>query len=270
MKLKKYALTLLAVACIILPATIAPLLPLADPLAMDLAKRFALASFDAPLGNDEYGRSVISRLIWGMHISLIVAVCSSAIGCVVGTALGILAAYLRGLAETAIMRFMDMLVCLPALLVAMVYVTLYGPGAGSLIPILAVVSLPAFTRVAYSAVLTVRSQEYVEASHAMGASRLRTMVRTILPNISSAVLVQLSLATASAVVLESGLSFLGLGIVPPDASLGTMIGSARSTLVQAPQLLLWPCAALTLLILTLNAVCDLLRDLLDPRHVGSS
>lgn len=270
MKIQKYWLTILAVLVAIVPAVLAPVLPLSDPLEMDLSKRFGLPSLSSFLGNDEYGRSVLSRLIWGTQVSLIVAVSSAALGCVIGTALGIVAAYIRGIAETIIMRMMDVLVCLPALLLAMVYVTLYGPGISSLIPILALVSVPNFTRVAYSGVLTVRSQEYVEAAQAMGATKLRIMSRTILPNISAPVLVQMSLATASAVVLESGLSFLGLGIMPPDASLGTMIGSARSTLAHAPQLLVWPCVALTLLILTLNAICDFLRDILDPRHAGEN
>lgn len=258
-------LGLIALIC-----ALAPILPISDPLTMDMMQRFASPSVAEPLGNDEYGRSVLSRIIWGTQISLIVALCSAGIACVIGTALGILAAYLRGVADMVIMRLMDVLLCLPALLLAMLFVTLYGGGAAALIPIMALVFVPSFTRVAYSGVLTVRSQEYVEAVQAIGASRGRIMFRTILPNISAPMLVQLSLAAASAVTLESGLSFLGLGIVPPDASLGMMIGTARSTMAYAPLLLVWPCLALTILVLVLNAVCDALRDLLDPRPAGGA
>jgi peptide/nickel transport system permease protein len=140
-------------------------------------------------------------------------------------------------------------------------VTLLGPGAGTLIPVLAVLYLPGFVRVVYAGALAVRAQDYVEAAHAIGARPARIMLRTILPNIAGPVLVQVSLTAAAAVVLESGLSFLGLGVVPPAPSWGLMIGAARATMTQAPLLLLWPCAALSLTILAMNALCDALRDL---------
>jgi len=132
------------------------------------------------------------------------------------------------------------------------------------VPVLALVYRPGFTRVAYAGVLAARSLEYVEAARAIGAQPVRIMLRAILPNIAGPVLVQFSLAAAAAVVLESGLSFLGLGVVPPAPSWGLMIGAARATMVQAPLLLLWPCLALTLTILAMNALCDGLRDWVDP------
>jgi len=270
MKPKTRWIPFILLGIIVVVCALAPVLPMADPIVMDMLKRFAPPSLAEPLGNDEYGRSVFSRIIWGTQISLIVAISSAAIACVIGTSLGILAAYLRGIVDVVIMRLMDVLLCLPALLLAMLFVTLYGGGAAALVPIMALVFVPSFTRVAYSGVLTVRSQEYVEAAQAIGASQVRIMFRTILPNISAPMLVQLSLSAASAVTLESGLSFLGLGIVPPEASLGMMIGMARSTMAHAPLLLVWPCLALTILVLVLNAVCDALRDLLDPRPAGGA
>lgn len=270
MKSKTQWIPFILLGFIVVICVLAPVLPISDPLTMDMLQRFAPPSMAEPLGNDEYGRSVLSRIVWGTQISLIVALCSAGIACIIGTTLGILAAYLRGAVDMVIMRLMDVLLCLPALLLAMLFVTLYGGGASALIPIMALVFVPSFTRVAYSGVLTVRSQEYVEAAQAIGASRTRVMFRTILPNISAPMLVQLSLAAAAAVTLESGLSFLGLGIVPPDASLGMMIGTARSTMAYAPLLLVWPCLALTILVLVLNAVCDALRDLLDPRPAGGA
>lgn len=265
MKALTRSLAFMVLSGFVLVAVLAPVLPLADPYQMDMMKRFAPPLFPELFGHDEYGRSVLSRLVWGTRTSLAIAIASALIACVTGTALGIIAGYMRGMADMLIMRGADVLLCLPALLLAMLFVTIYGPGAAALVPILALVFVPNFVRVAYSTVLTVRSLDYVEAARALGASHGRIMLRTILPNISAPVLVQLSLATASAVVLESGLSFLGLGVVPPDPSLGMMIGAARSTMMHAPMLLVWPCVVLTMLILTLNGVCDALRDILDPR-----
>ncbi len=163
------------------------------------------------------------------------------------------------------MRLIDIVLCFPPLLLAMLAVTLYGPGPVTLVPVLAVVFVPSFTRVAHASVLSVRSQDYVEAVRSMGASNLRVMATTILPNIIGPLIVQFSFTVAVTVVLESGLSFLGLGVLPPAPSLGLMIGTGRATLAQAPMLLVWPCLALTLMILVLNAVCDDLRDRLDPK-----
>jgi peptide/nickel transport system permease protein len=249
---------------IVLLALLAPVLPLPNPVVMDVAHRLAGASAAHWLGQDEFGRDVLTRLIWGARVSLTVAFSASAIACVVGVALGVLGGFLRGIVEMVTLRSIDVLLCFPPLLLALLVVTLAGPGAATLIPVLALVYVPGFTRVAYAGVLTVRSQDYVEAMRVLGAGKPRVMLRTILPNIGGPVLVQFSLSAASAVVLESGLSFLGLGVVPPSPSWGLMIGAARATMAQSPLLLLWPCAALTLTILAMNAVCDGLRDATDP------
>ena len=259
----------IAVAGIALLALIVPLLPLSDPIHMDVAQQLAAPSLDHWLGQDEYGRDVLSRLLWGARTSLLVAVTSAALACLFGLILGLCGGYWRGLAELFAVRSMDIVLCFPPLLLALLIVTLLGPGAGTLIPTLAVLYLPGFVRVVNAGVLSVRSQDYVEAMRALGAGPARIMLRTILPNVAGPVLVQFSLAAASAMVLESGLSFLGLGVVPPAPSWGLMIGAARSTMAQAPLLLLWPCAALSLTILAMNALCDALRDAVDP-HTQST
>jgi peptide/nickel transport system permease protein len=255
---------LVAVAVIALIALLVPLLPLSDPLHIDVAHHLASPSLSHPLGQDEYGRDVLTRLLWGARTSLAVAAASASLACVFGTMLGLAGGFLRGVVELLAVRSMDVVLCFPPLLLALLIVTLLGPGASTLIPVLAVLYLPGFVRVVYAGVLSVRSQDYVEAMRALGAGPLRIMLRTILPNVAGPVLVQFSLAAASAVVLESGLSFLGLGVVPPAPSWGLMIGSARATMTQAPLLLLWPCAALSLTILAMNALCDVLRDAVDP------
>jgi peptide/nickel transport system permease protein len=254
----------IAVAAIGVVALLAPLLPLADPLHMDVAHHLASPSLPHPLGQDEYGRDVLSRLLWGARTSLIVATVSASLACLFGTALGLVGGCMRGLAEFLAVRSMDIVLCFPPLLLALLIVTLLGPGAATLIPVFAVLYLPGFVRVVCAGVLSVRSQDYVAAMRALGAGPARIMLRTILPNVAGPLLVQFSLAAASAVVLESGLSFLGLGVVAPAPSWGLMIGAARATMNQAPLLLLWPCAALSLTILAMNALCDALRDAVNP------
>jgi peptide/nickel transport system permease protein len=258
----------LAVGAIALAALLAPVLGLPNPVTMDVAHRLAPGSAAHWLGQDEYGRDVLSRLLWGARVSLSVALASSLIACVIGTALGVLGGFLRGVVELLTVRAMDVVLCFPPLLLALLVVTLLGPGASTLILVLSVLYLPGFARIAYAGVLSARSQDYVEAVRVLGASAPRIMLRTILPNVLGPVLVQVSLTCAAAIVLESGLSFLGLGVVPPAPSWGLMIRGARATMDQAPLLLLWPCLALTLTILAINALCDALQAVLDPRAAG--
>ena len=221
-------------AIIVLVALVVPFLGLPDPVQIDVSQRLAPPASSHPLGQDEYGRDVLSRLIWGARASLAVAFAAAALAWLIGTALGLAGGFLRGLAEVLAVRSMDVVLCFPPILLALLVVTLLGPGAATLIPVLALLYLPGFMRVAYAGVLSVRAQDYVEAQRALGAGPLRIMLRTILPNIGGPMLVQFSLAVASAVVLECGLSFLGLGVVPPAPSWGLMIGAARATMEQAP------------------------------------
>jgi peptide/nickel transport system permease protein len=246
-------------------ALIAPWLGLPDPVRQDMAHRLAAPTAGSLLGRDEFGRDVLSRLIWGARTSLAVAFASALIACVLGTGLGLIAGWFRGLGSVLALGGTDIILCFPPVLLALLVVTLLGPGALTLVLVLSVLFLPGFARVTYAEVLLVRALDYVEAARAMGSTTPRILARTVLPNVAGPVLVQLSLAVAAAVVLESGLSFLGLGVVPPSPSWGLMIRGARTTLEQAPLLLLWPCAALTLTIFAMNLLCDALRDAADPR-----
>jgi peptide/nickel transport system permease protein len=246
-----------------------PWLGLHNPVTIDVAHRMAGPSMSHWLGQDEFGRDVLSRLLWGARVSLTVACAAAALAGVLGTALGLAGGFLGGWVELLAIRSMDVVLCFPPLLLALLVVTIFGPGATTLIPVLALVYLPGFVRQVYAGVLTVRAQPYVEAMRVLGAGRLRIVLRTVLPNVGGPILVQFSLAVASGLVLESGLSFLGLGVVPPAPSWGLMIGAARSTMAQAPLLLLWPCIALSVTILAMNAVCDALRDAVDPHRRGS-
>ena len=256
------------VAAIVLLALLAPWLGLPDPVRQDVANRLAAPGDAGLLGRDEFGRDVLSRLIWGARTSLFVAFASGLIACVAGTLVGLLSAWFRGLGGLLALGSTEIILCFPPILLALLIVTILGPGIGTLILVLSVLFLPGFVRVAYAGVLSVRSHQYVEAMRSLGASQPRIMLRTILPNIAGPLLVQLSLAVAAAIALESGLSFLGLGVVPPVPSWGVMIRSARAIMDRAPLLLLFPCIALTLTIFTMNALCDELRDTFDPHSAA--
>jgi peptide/nickel transport system permease protein len=253
------------VAVIVVVALAAPLLPLTDPVKMEVAARLAQPSLGHVLGQDEYGRDVLSRLIWGARASLAVAFLSAMFAGLVGTALGLIGGYARGLLEILTVRSMEAIVCFPPILLALLVVTLMGPGVATLVIVLTILYAPGYARVAFAATLATSGLDYVTAQQALGARPVRILARTILPNVAPPLLVQFSLTVAAAMVLESGLSFLGLGVVPPSPSWGLMIRGARSTMEQAPWLLLWPCVALAGTILTFNLLCDRLRDVLDPR-----
>ncbi|MEN9774847.1 MAG: hypothetical protein RL322_1917 [Pseudomonadota bacterium] len=253
------------VAGLLLLALITPALPLPDPVQQDIANRLAAPSGTHWLGTDEYGRDNLSRILWGARVSLSVALAASAFAALIGTSLGLLGGYFRGLVELVTVRASEVVLCLPPLLLALLVVTLLGPGATTLTLALSILFAPAFARLAYGETLSARELDYVAAQHALGAASPRILLRTVLPNIASPLIVQFSLTVASAMVLESGLSFLGLGVVPPSPSWGLMIRGARASMEMAPLQLLWPCLALTGVVLLLNQLCDRLRDILDPR-----
>ena len=253
------------VALIIVAALLTPLLPLPDPVRQDVGNRLAAWMPGSPLGRDEFGRDVLSRILWGARASLGVAFISATIAGVLGITLGLLAGWFRGAVEFVAVRIADVVLCFPPILLALLVVTILGPGMATLILVLSILYLPGFVRVTYAEVLSAGSQDYVEAVRALGARTPRILLRSILPNIAGPVLVQFSLAVAAAIVVESGLSFLGLGVVPPTPSWGLMIRGARTTMEQAPTLLLYPCLALTLTILAMNLLCDAVRDSVDKR-----
>ncbi|ONG54439.1 peptide ABC transporter permease [Pseudoroseomonas deserti] len=253
---------------ILLLALAAPLLPLADPVRQNIAGRLALPSANFWLGQDEYGRDVLSRILWGARVSLSVALAATIIAAVIGTLLGILGGYFRKFVELVTVRLAEVVLCFPPMLLALLVVTLLGPGAGTLVVSLGILFAPAFACLAYAETLSARALDYVTAQQALGAGPGRILLRTLLPNIAPPLIVQFSLTVASAMVLESGLSFLGLGVVPPSPSWGLMIRGARATMEQAPLLLFWPCLALAGTVLVLNLFCDRLRDALDPRAGG--
>ncbi|PJF09223.1 dipeptide/oligopeptide/nickel ABC transporter permease/ATP-binding protein [Pseudorhodobacter sp. MZDSW-24AT] len=246
---------------------LAPVLPLHDVRAMDVPNRFAGPSAAHWLGQDEFGRDVLARLIWGGRASLFIAVGSALSAAVLGTLLGLLGGYFRGVVEALTVRASEVILCLPPLLLALLVVTILGAGTGPLMVALTLLYTPNYARVVYAATLQVRALDFVTAQMAMGAHPLAILWRTILPNVMPPLLVQMSLVVASAMMIESGLSFLGLGVVPPTPSWGLMIRAARGAMEVSPLLLLWPSLALAGTILIFNLLCDRLQAVLDPRNV---
>ena len=262
---RRLAAPLAGIALIALAALLAPALAPHDPVRMDVTHRLAPPTAAHWLGQDEYGRDVLARLVWGARVSLSVAVLAAAIAGVLGVTLGLVGGYVGGIAELFTVRLIDIVLSFPPILLALLVVTLLGPGARTLTLVLSILYVPGFARVTYGEVLSARALLYVEAARAVGAGTPRLLAWTILPNIIGPLLVQFSLTVASAMVVESGLSFLGLGVVPPAPSWGLMIRGARGTLEHNWTLPLWPCLALVAAILTVNRLCDALRDVFDPR-----
>ncbi|MBO0905000.1 dipeptide/oligopeptide/nickel ABC transporter permease/ATP-binding protein [Jiella sonneratiae] len=265
--MRKLVLPVSIIAVILALVLLAPVLPLADVRAMDIPHRFAGPSMQHWLGQDEFGRDVLTRLIFGARASLSIAIGSALAAAVIGAALGLLGGYFRGLVEILTVRAAEVILCLPPLLLALLVVTILGAGFWPLILALTILYTPNYARIVYAATLQVRGLDYVTAQRALGTHPLKIVLRTLLPNVLPPLLVQISLVIASAIVIESGLSFLGLGVVPPTPSWGLMIRAARGAMEQAPMLLVWPSLALAGTILTFNLLCDRLQSVLDPRAV---
>ncbi|RKQ85361.1 peptide/nickel transport system permease protein [Mycolicibacterium mucogenicum 261Sha1.1M5] len=220
------------------------------------------------LGTDQYGRDILIRLIYGARIELFISVTATIGALVVGTLLGLVGGYFGGLAGGLTMRAMDVLMTMPPLILALFVVTLYGPGSLTLTIALIFIFTPAFARIAYGQTLSVRQKEYVEADVLYGAKPVRIIARTVFPNITAPIIVQFTLVIAGAILLESGLSYLGLGVVPPTPSWGSMVAEATRFMSTNPSVLMFPALAVILMILAFSIVGDGLRSSLDPRNGG--
>lgn len=258
------------IAIVGLACLFAPLLARHDPIVTDFGARFLSPSRAHPMGTDNVGRDTFSRILHGGRLSLGMAVTATAGITIVGLFLGLVASIYGRLAETVIMRVVDVLLAMPTLILALVIVGLLGQSLRNLVITIILVQWPRYARLVRGMALRIREQEFVEAARAVGASRLRIMVRHIAPNLLGPVIVFSTIDMGSTLLVVSGLSFLGFGVGPPTPEWGAMLSEARGFLDKAPQLLIWPGAAITLMVLAFNLAGDGLRDLLDPRTVEST
>jgi peptide/nickel transport system permease protein len=217
------------------------------------------------LGTDEFGRDILSRLMHGATNSLRIAIISVAAACLLGATLGMTSGYVGGLFDNAMMRVMDLFFAFPAILLALTIVAALGPGALNTILAISVVYTPIFARVARGPVLSLKSTEFVQAAQALGSRHPRILWRHILPNALSPIIVQITLALSWAMLTEAGLSFLGLGTIPPAPSWGSMLSESRKMMEIAPWMAVFPGLAIMLGVLGFNLLGDGLRDALDPR-----
>lgn len=257
------AVSILVLFVLVFCASFAELIAPYDPSVTD-----ATASLQAPsaahlFGTDQLGRDILSRVIHGGRLSILVSISSVAISVTLGTTLGLLSGFFRGFADLTVMRFMDILLAFPGLILALVMAAIMGPGILSVIIAVGIGGVPTFARVTRGATMAIAAEDFVLAARAIGCSRTRILARHVLPNIVSSVLVLATLYLAFAVLTASTLSFLGVGVRPPTAEWGAMVNQGREVLATGWWVSVLPAVMIMLFVLAVNSIGDMLRDRLD-------
>ena len=245
-------------------AILAPWVAPYDPEAIALNRNLAAPSWGHPFGTDSLGRDVLSRTIWGARISLTIGFVSVGLAMVGGIPLGALSAWAGGWTDRLLMRSADVLISFPTLLLAIVVITIFGPGLGHAMLAIGIAQVPLYARLTRAAVLRIKVQHFVEAARASGAGEWRIVARHVLPNCLPPLLVQSTLLFATAILSAAYLGFLGLGAQPPTPEWGTMLAKARDFLRTAPHVSIFPGLTILVTVLGLNLLGDGLRDVLDP------
>jgi peptide/nickel transport system permease protein len=256
----------------ILAAILAPYLGLPSPTRSDLMSRMAAPTWTGlfspgkhPLGADELGRDILSRIIYGSRITLMIATAAVVLGGIVGVLLGIVAGYYRGMVDRVLMRIVDIQLAMPLMLLALLVVAALGPSVRNLVIVLALTSWIRYTRIIRGQVLALREREFILSAHAIGASTWRIMLRHLLPNVLTPALVVATLELARIIIMDAALSFLGLGIQPPNPSWGRMLSDGRVYISSAWWIVTFPGLAIVLTVLSVNLLGDWLRDYFDPK-----
>ena len=234
-------------------------------IAQDISNRFQGPSAEHWFGTDEYGRDIFARIIHGSRISLVVGIISVSVSLIIGARLGAIAGYYGGMVDNIIMRIMDVFLAVPSILLAMTIVAAFGTDLVYVMLAIGVSGVPNYARIVRAAVMGIKDQEFVEASRAIGAGNATIIFREILPNCLAPIIVQATLSVASAILSTASLSFIGLGVQPPEPEWGAMLSSGRDFLRDAVHLTVFPGLAIIVTILSLNLLGDGLRDALDPR-----
>jgi peptide/nickel transport system permease protein len=262
--LGRWGLTLTVLLVVL--AMAAPLLSPSDPTAQNLRARLAGPSLTHWMGTDQLGRDILSRVLYGSRVSLLVSICVVIGGGIVGLTVGSLAGYFGGWLDMVVnVLLINAFLSFPGILLAIAFAAFLGPGIGKVILALIITGWAGYARLARAQVLQAKEMEYVFAARSLGASDKRILVRHLLPNILQPVLVQATIGMAAAILAESTLSFLGLGVLAPMPSWGAMLNDARSHLFDAPHLVVFPALAVMMAVLAFNLLGDALRDWMDPR-----
>ena len=236
-----------------------------NPTRQDFRVERQPPSLAHPMGTDEFGRDVLSRVIWGARASLEAGAVAASIALGVGLVLGMTAAYYGGRLDNIIMRLMDVILAFPYILLAIAVVAILGPGLQNAMVAIGIVYVPHYARVVRGVVLSVRARDYVDAARALGASDNRVMWQHVLPNALAPVIVQTTLNVGTAIIDTAGLSFLGLGTQPPTPDWGNMLSAGRSYVIDSPWIATFPGLAILVTVLAFNLMGDALRDAFDPR-----
>jgi peptide/nickel transport system permease protein len=252
-------------ALLVLVAVLAPWLAPYRPDEIHPIDSLSPPSIRYLLGTDDLGRDILSRIVYGARVSLMVGVIAIGIAALVGVPLGLVAGWAGGHLDALLMRFMDALLAFPAILLAIALMAVLGPSLHNAMIAIGIIYVPAFARITRANVLSLREKEFVEAARALGAGSVYIAALVVLPNCLSPLIVQGSLGVANAILVEAALSFLGLGVQPPDPSWGSMLAFGRSLLSQAPWYATFPGVAIFVTVLSLNFLGDGLREALDPR-----
>lgn len=250
-------------------AIAAPLLTPHEPNRITLGQRFTGITSEHWLGTDETGRDVFTRLLYGARISLVVAFTATVLSIVLGAAIGGVGGFLGGITDSILMRIVDGMLAIPTFFLALLILALFGPSLRNVILVIGFTAWMVVARVVRSEVLRAKNEEYVTAATSIGASPFRILIRHVMPQAFPSLIVAATLGIAYAVIVESSLSFLGLGVVPPTPTWGNMLSGSQAYIWNRPDLALYPGLMILLSVLAFNMVGDALRDTLDPRQLSN-
>ncbi|MCE5204306.1 MAG: ABC transporter permease [Actinomycetia bacterium] len=262
---KAALVSLVFIVFLVLIAVFGPLLTPYNPVETHMANALKPPSAEHIFGTDQLGMDIFSRVIAGTRVSLTVGLLAVSIALSIGIVLGAVAGYFGGWIDTVIMRVMDMMLSVPSILLAITLMAALGKGIDKAVIAIGLVSIPEYARIVRGSILSIKENDYIAAAHVVGLTDARIIFRHVLPNALSVIIVRATLGISSAVLDTAALGFLGLGVQPPQAEWGDMLGRARGFIFQAPHTLIFPGLAITLTVLAFNLLGDGLRDALDPR-----
>jgi len=265
-KNKRLVVGTFMVAFIVFVAFFAPLLASEGLYSFNFDARLAPPSSDAPLGRDDFGRDILSRIILGSRVSLIVGLVSQIIALVAGTLLGVLAGFYGGNVDNVIMRILDVFFAFPSLLLAIALMTIFGGSVTNVIIAIGLVYIPAFARIVRGSTLSVKEKEYIESAKAQGMADIRILLLHVLPNIIGPIIIYATMGIGDAIITEAGLSFLGLGIQPPTPTWGGMLSNGKNYISVAPYEVIYSGIAIMITVVAFNTLGDGLRDFFDPKQ----